>query len=119
MSQHRLRPLSFASLTSEHWESLPNLESIKRQIGDAILAQSEVYDEAIGFYSPPHEIRDIHLTHAAADQIRFMWHGHRKTGRRSPPTIPLKFFVTGFGQSNGRTCANVEIHPGMDRWETD
>jgi hypothetical protein len=76
MSQHRLQPLAFASLTSEHWESLPNLESIKKQIGDAILAQSEVYDEAIGFDLRLHEIRNIHLTHAAADQIRFMWHGY-------------------------------------------
>jgi hypothetical protein len=117
MAQHELRSLSFASLTSEHWDSFPDLRSITKQIGDAILAHSEVSKDSVGLYAPPNEIRNVHLTDAAADLIRCMWHGHREKGRRGPPAIPLKVFVTRFGQGNGRSWADVEIHPGVDNWD--
>jgi hypothetical protein len=118
MSMHQLQDLSFTSVTSEHWDSLPDIQTIKRHIALAALTQSELTETALGLYSPPNEIREITLTQAAADQIRVMWHGHRNHGNKAPPTIPLKLFVTGGGQDgNGHTWASIEVHPGISNWE--
>ena len=118
MSMHQLQDLAFTSVTPEHWESFPESEAIKRHIALAALAHSELTEKALGLYSPPKEIREVILTHAAADQIRCMWHGHRSRGNKAPPTIPLKVFVTGGGQDGkGHTWANIEVHPGIDNWE--
>ena len=118
MSQHNLYDLPFTSLTSERWESLPDFEAIKLQIASAAIAHCEVSEDTLGLYSPPDEIRNVRLTEAAADQIRCMWHGHRHTDKMAPPVIPLKLFVVGFGQQNGHTWAEIEVHPGMDDWES-
>jgi hypothetical protein len=117
MGQHELTALSFASLTTERWDSFPEIATISKQIGEAILAQSEVSGDNVGLYTPPDEIREVKLTVAALDQIKCMWHGHREPGRRSPPTVPLRYFVTGFGQADGKSWANVEVHPGINNWE--
>ncbi|WP_171941272.1 hypothetical protein [Herbaspirillum rubrisubalbicans] len=117
MAQHELRTLAFASLTAERWDSFPETATISKQIGDAILAQSEVSGDHVGFYNPPDEIKEVKVTVAALDQIQCMWHGHRQPGRRSPPAIPLRYFVTGFGQENGKSWASVEVYPGVDNWE--
>lgn len=118
MSMHQLQDLTFTSVTPKQWESFPDLQSIKRHIALAALAQSELTRKALGLYSPPKEIREVVITHAAADQIRAMWHGHRDRGKKAPPTIPLKLFVIGCGQDGkGRTWADIEIHPGMSNWE--
>jgi hypothetical protein len=114
---HGFHKIHFSSLTSEAWASFPDIESLKVQITQAILAHSEVTEEALGFYTPPDELRQVVLTHAVHDQIRCMWHGHRSAGRASPPPIPLHIFVYGFGQANGKTWAEVEVHPGVDNWE--
>lgn len=118
MSQHNLYHLPFTSLTSERWGSLPAMETIKLQIASAAIAHCEVSEHTFGLYSPPDEIRDLHLTAAAADQIRCMWHGHRENDKKSPPVVPLKLFVVGFGQANGHTWADIEVHPGLDDWES-
>lgn len=117
MAQHELKALSFASLTAERWDSFPENAVISKQIGETILGQSEVSGNHVGFYAPPDEIREVRVTVAALDQIRCMWHGHREPGRRSPPAIPLRYFVTGFGQANGRSWASVEVHPGVGNWQ--
>jgi hypothetical protein len=114
---HQFHTLQFTSLTPERWQSLPDIAVIKQQIASAALAHSEVSEVAFGLYSPPDEIREVHLTQAAADQILCMWHGHRQRSRDAPPVIPLKLFVCGFGQQEGRTWASIEIHPGTDNWE--
>jgi hypothetical protein len=47
-----------------------------------------------------------------------MWHGHRELGAKSPPTIPLKLFITAFGQDGkGKTWVDIEVHPGFSNWE--
>jgi hypothetical protein len=114
---HGVHQLPFLSLTSERWDSLPDRSTMKQQIAAAALANCEVSGTAYGLYTPPHEIREVKLTDAAMDQIRSMWHGHRKSGRGSPPPIPLKVFVVGFGQKDGHTWASIEILPGIDNWE--
>lgn len=118
MSMHALQDLPFTSVTSEAWDSLPEMTAIERRIAVAALAHCELTAEALGLYAPPKEIREVQLTHAAADQIRCMWHGHRERGNKAPPTIPLKVFVTGFGQDGkGHTWADIEVHPGLPNWE--
>jgi hypothetical protein len=114
---HGFHRIQFASLTSESWAELPDVESLGGQISQAILAHSAVTEEALGFYRPPDELRELVLTQAVHDQIRCMWHGHRSVGRTSPPPIPLRIFVYGFGQENGKTWAKVEVHPGLDNWQ--
>jgi hypothetical protein len=116
---HRLRELDFTSLVSESWDTFPNLENLKKQIATAVLAHSELTQEALGFYTPPKEIEEVRVTAAAFDQITCMWHGHRNRGRLSPPPIPLKIFVFGFGQGSGSTWASIEVFPGMDNWEVE
>jgi len=88
------------------------------QIALAALAHCELTEVALGLQAPPKEVRDVQLTQAAADQIRCMWHGHRSRGHSAPPTIPLKVFVTGYGQDGeGHTWADIEVHPGLSIWE--
>ena len=118
MSQHNLHILPFTSLTSERWDSLPDMKTMRQQIASAALAHCEISGDVFGFYSPPNEIRDVQITAAAVDQIRCMWHGHREGNKSSPPVILLKLFVTGFGQANGETWAELEVHPGLDDWES-
>lgn len=116
MSNHQLHDLEFVAVTSERWDSFPDMVTLKPQLAMSALARCELAGDAFGFYFPPDEIREVHLTSAAADQIRCMWHGHRSKESNSPPPIPLKVFVTDFGQSEGRTWANIELHPGLDNW---
>ena len=116
---HKLHSFSFTSLVSESWDSFPTADSLKKQIALAVLAHSELTQEALGFYSPPNEIREIAITSAAFDQIRSMWHGYRSRGHLSPPSIPLKIFVSGFGQEAGNTWASIEVFPGLDNWEVE
>lgn len=116
--QHGFHELPFASLTSERWDSLPNLKLIEQQIASAALAHCEIAGYDLGLHSPPKEIREIRVTAAAVDQIQCIWWGHRERNRASPPTIPLKIFVTGAGQDGrGHTWADIEVHPGLDNWE--
>lgn len=116
---HKLLSLNFTSVVSEGWESLPNLEKLKRQIATAVLAHSELTQEDLGMYAPPKEIREVRVTAAAGDQITCMWHGHRNRGRKAPPTIPLKIFVFGFGQDSDGTWADIEVFPGIDDWSVE
>src|SRR3546814_12044325 len=82
-----------------------------------VLSDSEITKTRVGFYNPPKRIRKVAISDAAWDQITQMWHGHRKAGAASPPVIPLKYFVNGFGQNPPDTWADVEILPGVDSWE--
>lgn len=117
MTMHALLSLPFTSITPESWDSLPDMAAIKRNIALAALAHCELTEDAVGMYKPPKEIRELYLTHAAADQIRCMWHGHRSRGHKAPPAIPLKVFVTSFGQDGkGHSWADLEVHPGLDNW---
>ncbi|WP_186020403.1 hypothetical protein [Burkholderia gladioli] len=116
---HKFISLNFTSLVSERWNSLPNIEQMKKQIAVAALAHSELHDIELGLAAPPGEVRDVRISAAAADQIQCMWHGHRQGGQLSPPVIPLKLFVFEMGQDVQGTWANIEVHPGMDDWEVD
>lgn len=118
MADHGFHELPFTSLTSERWDSLPDMKVIQQQIASSALAHCEVTGYNLGLYSPPKEIKELHVTVAAMDQIRSMWWGHRDRSRASPPIIPLKIFVTGAGQDGkGHTWASLEVHPGLDNWE--
>ena len=114
---HGLLSIQFTSLTSENWDGVPEVNKLKTQIAQTVLACSELTDEALGIFTPPEEIREVLLTQAVYDQIRSMWHGQRERGHASPPTIPLKIFVLGFGHSDGKTWASIEVHPGRDNWD--
>lgn len=113
---HKIHSLNFNSLISESWDSFPDPEKLKKQIAIAILAHSELSEDELGFYAPPKEIREIRVTEAVFDQVRCMWHGHRSQGHQSPPPIPLKFFVFGFGQDAANTWASIEVLPGLEDW---
>jgi len=118
MSEHALQDLPFTSINPERWGTLPDIRGLKMQIALAALAHCELTEVALGLQAPPKEVRDVQLTQAAADQIRCMWHGHRSRGHSAPPTIPLKVFVTGYGQDGeGHTWADIEVHPGLSIWE--
>ena len=116
---HAVINLSFSSLISKNWDRFPDIENIKKQIAVAVLAQSELTGQELGFYTPPQEIKEVHLTFAAQDQIRCMWHGHREVGKKSPPDIPLRIYVCGFGQEAGATWASIEVLPGLENWEVN
>ncbi|WP_374679684.1 hypothetical protein [Hydrocarboniphaga effusa] len=116
---HQIISLSFTSLISERWSSFPNHEKLTKEIALAVLAHSELNEEALGLYAPPKEIKEIKVTNAAFDQIQCMWHGHRQSGQQSPPPIPLKIFVFGFGQDASSTWASIEVLPGIDSWEVE
>lgn len=107
---------SFTSLDPNAWLGYPTQENLCEEIAQAVLAHSEVLEKPLGFYVPPDEIREVRITVAALDQIRCMWHGHRKAGHQSPPVIPLSFFVYSFGQENGKSYACIEILPGLEAW---
>ncbi|WP_412530396.1 hypothetical protein [Burkholderia lata] len=109
--------MNFTSLVSDRWNSLPNIENLKKQLAIATLAHSELHGVALGLYIPPREVREVKISAAAADQIQCMWHGHRVGGQISPPVRPLKIFVFGMGQGEQGTRANIEVHPGMDDWD--
>ncbi len=115
--QHGMISLYFTSIVPERWDSLPDLEKLKKQIALAAVAHSELHDVALGFDAPPNEVREVRITAAAADQIRCMWHGHRSRDQISPPSIPLKIFVIEAGQNHQGTWASIEVHPGMDDWD--
>lgn len=114
---HGLHSIQFTSVTSERWDSLPDADKLAVQIGQAVMAHSELSEEALGLYEPPDEIREVRLTQAVYDLVRCMWHGHREKGHASPPPIPLKVYVFAHGQSGGNSWASIEVHPGSDRWE--
>lgn len=113
----KLRHLELVSGSPASWPSMPSVADLKQQIAMAVISDSEITDTAIGFYSPPKRIRNVRISDAALDQIACMWHGHRKAGSSSPPAIPLKYFVKGFGQVPSDTWADVEVLPGVDSWE--
>ena len=113
---HRLHSFEFTSFISESWDSFPNHEKLKKQIALAALAHSELTREALGLYAPPNEIREVRVTAAVLDQIMSMWHGHRSQGQLSPPSIPLKLFVFGYGQDATSTWVSIEVLPGLESW---
>jgi hypothetical protein len=113
---HKLHRFEFTSLAAETWDSLPDLEKLKKQIALALLAHSELTQQALGAYAPPNEIREVRVSTAAFDQIAHMWHGHRDNGQMSPPPIPLKIFVFSFGQNPDGSWASIEVLPGLDDW---
>jgi hypothetical protein len=118
MSEHALQDLLFISTNPERWEGLSDISGIKRQLTLAVLAHCELTEATLGFYKPPKEVRNVHLTLAAADQIHCMWHGHRSRGHAAPPSIPLKVYVTGCGQDvKGNTWADIEVHPCLSNWD--
>lgn len=118
MHAHALRSFTFLAIPTDGSGAFPDAASLKRQIAQAVIANSEVTGNALGFYTPPEEIRELRLTSAAFDQVRCRWHAHRQPDHASPPAIALKAFVTGFGQDDkGHTWASIEVHPGEDRWE--
>ncbi|WP_395065563.1 hypothetical protein [Paraburkholderia silvatlantica] len=116
---HKLIFLNFTSLVSERWNSLPDIENLKKQLAVAAIAHSELHGIELGLYAPPKEVREVKISAAAADQIRCMWHGHRESEQLSPPPIPLKIFVFEMGQDAQGTWASIEVHPGLDDWEVD
>lgn len=117
MPMHALQDLPFTSVVPGRAGAFPDIASLRRQIALAALAHCELTEQALGVYTPPKEVREVQLTRAAADQIRSMWHGLRLEGSTAPPTIPLKVFVTGFGQdADGSTWADIEVHPGLPDW---
>lgn len=93
---HSLHTFEFTSLTSESWDSFPDSEKLRKHIAGAVLAYSELSGNALGFYSPPKDIREILVTQAVFDQVLTMWHGHRDKNHIAPPSIPLKLFVFWF-----------------------
>lgn len=116
---HKLHSLNFTSLVSESWDSFPDPAKLKKQIALAVLAHSELTEEALGLYAPPQEMRDVRIAESVYDQVRCMWHGHRQRGAKSPPPIPLKVFVYAFGQESNSTWASVEVMPGIDDWSVE
>jgi hypothetical protein len=116
---HNVISLNFTSLVSVRWNSLPDIENLKKQLAIAVIAHSELHGIALGIYSPPKEVREVNISAAAADQIRCMWHGHREREQISPPLIPLKIFVFAMGQDAQETWVSIEVHPGLDNWDVD
>ncbi|MCX4151742.1 MULTISPECIES: hypothetical protein [Paraburkholderia] len=116
---HKVICLNFTSLVPDRWNSLPDVEGLKRQLASAAIAHSEVHGVELGLYAPPEQVREVKISAAAADQIQCMWHGHRSKGQISPPVIPLKIFVFGMGQDAQGTWVAIEVHPGVDDWEAD
>ena len=112
---HQLISLNFVSTIPSTWD-WPEKNQLCDMLSTAILLDSEVVGRTLGFYKPPDRVDSIILTDSAYDQIRTMWWGHRDFGSQSPPAIPLKYFVSGFGQANGESWINVEILPGSDDW---
>lgn len=130
MPMHALQDLPFTSVIPGRWGTLPDIAGLKRQIALAALANCELTEQALGVYSPPKEVREVQLTYAATDLIRSLWLGDAREGRegrdgqqggsKAPPTIPLKVFVTGFGQdADGNTWADIEVLPGLLNWAPD
>lgn len=117
--QHGTFDFEFNSLIAQGWDTFPSSESLRTQIATAALAQSELKEWQFGLFSPPDKIAEIHLTSAARDQIMCMWHGHRKLGKQSPPSIRLRLFVCGFGTDSDGSWANLEVLPGLDTWEAE
>jgi hypothetical protein len=113
---HQTYNIEFTSSTPEGWDAVLRADKLKRQIALSALAHCDLTQEAFGLYDSPTEIREVHLTTAAFDQIRVMWDGHRQLGRTSPPSVPLKVFVSAFGHQAGHTWASLEVLPGTDNW---
>jgi hypothetical protein len=116
---HKVFCLNFTSMDEATWKSFPTAEQVRKHIALAVLAHSNLTEEALGFFRPPKEIREVKVTEAVHDQVRCMWHGHRDWGKKSPPPIPLKIFVFGYGQDAKSTWANIEVLPGLDCWEVE
>jgi hypothetical protein len=114
---HALVPFDLVAASPATWASMPNNEDLLRWVALAVLSHSELTGTSLGFDGTPGRIRNVTLTVAARDQINCMWHGHRAIEAHSPPSIPLKYFVTGFGQNAPDTWADIEVLPGLDRWE--
>jgi hypothetical protein len=111
---HGLLSVPFTSLTSENRDGVPEVNKLKTEIAQTVLACSELTDEALGIFTLPEEIREVLPTQAVYDPIGSMWHGQRDRGHASPPPLPLKIFVVGFGHSDGKTWPGIEGPPGRD-----
>jgi hypothetical protein len=111
---HKINVIFGAPLS---WAKLPSREEVERVISLAVLAQSEIADETLGFYKPPRRIGKLSITLAALDQIHCMWHGFRESPSISPPAIPLQYFIVGFGQKPPDTWVDIEVHPGLSTWD--
>lgn len=115
--QHGLHSVDVIFGSAQSWAQLPSRPEIEREISLAVLAQSEIAEVTLGFYKPPRRVRKIDLTLAALDQINCMWHGFRARSADAPPPIPLHYFVIGFGQEPPDTWVDIEVHPGVARWD--
>ena len=112
----RLFEFSFVSIVPSTWNRKLSNNEIEEIIGTAILINSELLGRTLGFYKPPRRIRELKITAAAFDQIAYSWWGKRKSSSASPPAIPLKYYVYGFGQKQLDTWVDIEVLPGLDNW---
>jgi hypothetical protein len=113
---HKLHSLNLVPVSPASWSAFPNAQELEKLISSAVLADSEITHTSIGFYKSPKRVRSLRISVAAQDQIKLMWYGHRKSGANSPPFIPLKYFVTAFGQNPPDTWVDIEIFPGLEDW---
>ena len=111
-----LYSLNFVSTIPSTWV-WPSREELESYLSTAILLDSEITVKSLGFYKPPKRIRKLKISNAAYDQIEKMWWGHRDRDAESPPAIPLKYFVFGFGQNPPDNWVDVEMLPGVDDWD--
>ncbi len=116
---NELVKFTFAPFNPEKWDSLPNNAHLEQELSRAILAQNSIEGGVLGLFKEPNRVNKLIMTSAAREQILSYWHGHRKKGSNHPPAIPLKYFVSGFGQKDEDTWVDIEMYPGVDSWEVD
>lgn len=113
---HKLHSLSLIPVSPASWSTFPKAGELENLISNAVLSDSEITDTSLGFYKPPERVRNLNISVAAQDQIKSMWHGHRNSEAKSPPFIPLKYFVCAFGQKPPDTWVDIEVFPGLEDW---
>ena len=114
--KHGLFSLDLTVANPQAWDTLPSPDHVRAEIARVLLANRDVADTDTGVNAK--RVRKVVLTGAASDQISCMWHGHRVRSKLGPPQIPLKYFISGYGQDGkGDSWVDVEIHPGVDEWE--
>ena len=116
--KHCLFNMNFVSTIPSTWE-WPSRKRLEELLSIAVLIDSEITDKSLGLYNPPERVRKLKISNSAYDQIRRMWWGHRDIGADSPPAIPLKYFVFGFGQNPPDNWVDIEILPGIDEWDVE
>ena len=114
---HGVQTFKLVSGFPRSWDKRPTAADLEKQIAIAVLADCEVVGATLGFYGPPTRVRKVVICKAAHDQINTMWHGHRTADAESPPPIPLTYFVCAFGQNPPDSWVDVEVLPGLDRWD--